>query len=131
MQYDGSVANLYLNGVLACSQNFKPVNCGDANLQNTNYSNGTTFLGYLRNLTVYSTPVAPLVAKYTLGKLRQAIKRTIELSQSVLFYFPYRPKLKVINLSHLSVANLLKSVNLAICLSQNNVKTFVILLCQM
>jgi len=67
IQYNGSVAKLYLNGVLACSQYFKPVNGGDANFQNTNYSNGTTFLGYLRNLTVLSSPAIPLVAKYTLN----------------------------------------------------------------
>ncbi|KNY29152.1 LamG-like jellyroll fold domain-containing protein [Pseudobacteroides cellulosolvens] len=67
IQYNGSVAELYFDGILVCSQYFKPVNGGDANFQNTNYSNGTTFLGYLRNLTVYSAPSTPLVAKYTLN----------------------------------------------------------------
>jgi hypothetical protein len=52
IQYNGSVAELYLNGELACSQAFSLSNGGDSNIQNTNYSNATTFLGYLRNLTV-------------------------------------------------------------------------------
>jgi len=67
IQYNGSVAELYLNGQLACSQAFKPINCGDANFQNTNYSNSSTFLGYIRNLTVYSAPVTKTKAKYTLN----------------------------------------------------------------
>ncbi|MDP4183289.1 MAG: LamG-like jellyroll fold domain-containing protein [Bacillota bacterium] len=66
LQYNGSVAKLYLNGILACTQNFKPINGQDANFQNVNYSNGTAFLGYLRNLIVYTTPIRT-TAKYTLN----------------------------------------------------------------
>jgi hypothetical protein len=88
IQYNGSVAQLYLNGILACSQNFKPINMGDANFQNTNYSNGTTFLGYLRNLIVYSTPAAPLVAKYTLSNT--AVDSTGKNSSITLRNAPYQ-----------------------------------------
>jgi hypothetical protein len=52
IQYNGSTAELYINGELACSQAFTLVHGNDPNIQNTNFSNGTTFLGYLRNLQV-------------------------------------------------------------------------------
>jgi hypothetical protein len=66
IKYNGSVAELYLNGTLACSQSFNLVSGGDANFLNINYSNGTAFQGYLRNINVYSTPSFFAIAKYTL-----------------------------------------------------------------
>lgn len=57
--YDGAQGRLYIDGVLGCAAAFTLEQGGDSDVSVTNFSNATTFLGVIRNLRIYSAPLAP------------------------------------------------------------------------
>ena len=61
VSYDGATAKLYLNGTQACSQTFALQQGNDRDISVTNYSNGATFKGIIKDLRVYNTLETPSV----------------------------------------------------------------------
>ena len=62
LTYDGQVGKLYLDGTMICSATFAIDTGGgedDKTILNTNYSIGSVFKGYLRNLKVYNKAISP------------------------------------------------------------------------
>ncbi len=59
--YDGSVGRLYLDRVLRCTVAFNLNQGNDPDVSVINYSNGTIFKGYVRELRIYHEPIVPLL----------------------------------------------------------------------
>jgi hypothetical protein len=57
--YNGTTARLYLNGTLACTQNFALSQGGDSDIGTTNYGTGGVFKGTFGNLRIYRTVITP------------------------------------------------------------------------
>lgn len=57
LTYDGTTACLYIDGNLAASVTDTLVHGTDANMGSNNFSSGTAFQGYLKNLKIFDSPV--------------------------------------------------------------------------
>jgi eukaryotic-like serine/threonine-protein kinase len=61
LTYDGSQARLYLDGELGCTVSFNLNHGNDRDVSVINYSNGTIFMGNVRELKIYNEPIVPFI----------------------------------------------------------------------
>ena len=89
IKYNGSTIELYLNGLLACSQKLDPLEGDIFSIQNTNDSNSTSFEGYLRNLIIQKLSTGNKILDYTLNNT--AADTTWNSENITLTNAPFQP----------------------------------------